>query len=92
MITSRISIDSLGAYLDDSLPVIPMLNSKSAASQRLNGSRQAFRNGLSAVRESLVRSTYDGNRAGIDAALRELGDQNAARTTWDTLGITRELV
>jgi len=28
----------------------------------------------------------------IDAALRELGDQNAARTTWDTLGITRELV
>lgn len=53
---------------------------------------QAFRNGLSAVRESLVRSTYDGNRPGIDAALRELGDQNAARTTWDTLGITRELV
>lgn len=53
---------------------------------------QAFRNGLSAVRESLVRSTYDGNRAGIDAALRELGDQNAARATWDDLGITRELV
>lgn len=38
LITSRLSIDSLGACLDGNLPVIPVLNSKSAASRRLNGS------------------------------------------------------